>query len=250
MKINTSVLCLAVVGAMLSSVNASTITNLTTFDGTTYTVSDGGAGSLSSHSGSAALVSFIADGVVYSDLTGGTGLSAGSPSTIWEQGGADVGASTAVSDLDLATGTLNPTSGTTFDLSGLSIDASTTFFLFSNGGTPVSSIALRDSGNTTITTDYTGTDFGGPDEVELGGINHSRSGTDLINRVTQGFVFSFDDFTFAAGKTFADVEGFAISSSGADVSDFGIAAIPEPATLGLLGIFGGGILFIRRRCRV
>lgn len=59
--------------------------------------------------------------------------------------------------------------------------------------------------------------------------------------------------TFSA-RTFDNVEavGFIaenVRSSGnfAQVSGFEVAMVPEPATVGLLGICGGGLLFIRRR---
>ncbi|MEI6892813.1 MAG: PEP-CTERM sorting domain-containing protein [Pontiella sp.] len=47
---------------------------------------------------------------------------------------------------------------------------------------------------------------------------------------------------FAAGADTYSYDNFILGDTYTDVG-----AIPEPATLGLLGVFGGGLLFIRRR---
>lgn len=234
--------------AMLSSVNAATITSITTSDGVTTTVSNGEAGSMAGHVGAANLLQFTADGVVYESITAGTGADL-ALTRIWERDGTDPGDNSVVADLNLATGSLNGGNTVIYDLSGLTLDASSTLFLFSNGGSPVNNVTLKDSGGVAISTAYTGTDFGGADEVELGTINHDRDGNALNNRVTQGFTFSAADFTFAAGKSITDAAGFSISSTGADISDFG-SAIPEPSTLGLLGLASVGLFVIRRRSRM
>jgi hypothetical protein len=59
------------------------------------------------------------------------------------------------------------------------------------------------------------------------------------------------DFTIEAGDVlnidFSRNDTTAATYSNVGISAVTIAAIPEPATMGLIGCFGGGLLFIRRR---
>jgi hypothetical protein len=58
---------------------------------------------------------------------------------------------------------------------------------------------------------------------------------------------SFDDIQFA-GFYIDATRGLNVAQgTNGGLRDFSIQAIPEPATLGLIAVFGGGILFIRRR---
>lgn len=58
-------------------------------------------------------------------------------------------------------------------------------------------------------------------------------------------------FTVAAGDTVSFVIGNNTNFGGSESAVFGqLSVIPEPATLGLVAVFGGGILFVRRRLKV
>lgn len=79
--------------------------------------------------------------------------------------------------------------------------------------------------------------------------NPTASGVADIGASVDPATFGAIDFigfhleaTSAANGTIAAHNG-----SNFGVREFSATAIPEPATLGMLGIFGGGILFIRRR---
>lgn len=76
---------------------------------------------------------------------------------------------------------------------------------------------------------------------------------DMVSQVsTHGTVSGFTTYTaqFVATTAtttlrFTDVS--VGSTSGADTLLDNVSAIPEPATLGMVAVFGGGILFIRRK---
>lgn len=103
-----------------------------------------------------------------------------------------------------------------------------------------STVGVRSDANITFALDGVDT-FGmtiGNYAVEvtsLGGgpgvIRHSNSGTDVY---TSGLFYKEDGAISRADRDF----GVAINS------------IPEPATLGLVGIFGAGMMYIRRRLRL
>lgn len=57
--------------------------------------------------------------------------------------------------------------------------------------------------------------------------------------------YSFDVTSDASGNL--DVTYTSVTGSWIGLNGFEIVAVPEPATLGLVAVFGGGILFIRRR---
>ncbi|VGO12811.1 hypothetical protein PDESU_01365 [Pontiella desulfatans] len=73
-------------------------------------------------------------------------------------------------------------------------------------------------------------------------LNINEGGTVIVggNRVSQANAY------FALGKIATDLDGIeAVFDS--DLNQTTIVAIPEPATIGLLAAFGGGLLLIRRR---
>ena len=66
------------------------------------------------------------------------------------------------------------------------------------------------------------------------------------------YTFSYTTVAADIGKTIEGrVRTVDLNKVGGSIQlladDWQVTAIPEPATLGLLGAFGGGILFIRRR---
>jgi len=78
-------------------------------------------------------------------------------------------------------------------------------------------------------------------------LNWSDSGMDLNEYIGTG-TLSFD--TTGGGNVIVSA-GSLLGSGGADLTgtatvDYEYAAIPEPATMGLMGVFAGGIWFVRR----
>ena len=73
-----------------------------------------------------------------------------------------------------------------------------------------------------------------------GTMTFANGGADYTTAL-QGFITAGDILKDGAS---ASVSDFSISFSGSETS---ISVIPEPATLGLVAVFGGGILFIRRK---
>lgn len=60
-------------------------------------------------------------------------------------------------------------------------------------------------------------------------------------------------YTFTTGTTVDDTLEFLWDNNNPSryraINGFAIAAVPEPATLGMVAVFGGGMLFIRRRLK-
>lgn len=63
-------------------------------------------------------------------------------------------------------------------------------------------------------------------------------------RPTGGWVTG--TFTTGAAETTFSIDGWSASGNDPGASAVAIRAIPEPATLGLISIFGGAVLFLRR----
>ncbi|MDF7797947.1 PEP-CTERM sorting domain-containing protein [Pontiellaceae bacterium B1224] len=251
MKKTQSMLCLALVGGMLGSINAAVITSVTALDGEGSAFTTTTTANLNNLTNSV-MQSFVADGTTYTTVPAAvSGASyVGAAEGIMYHPGATVPAlSTALTDLDLGTACLdlrgdNYTPGDHFRFDAAAFTTATTFFLFNNG-TPASGVYLVDTDGNAIT-DTVGTDA----EVQIGGWDYERTnGGNLSNRDVAGVTFAVGDFTFTGGNTIADMVGFQISGGNtADINDAGIAvAIPEPATLGLLVGSAGGLVLIRRR---
>lgn len=56
-----------------------------------------------------------------------------------------------------------------------------------------------------------------------------------------------DSNAYTGGEAFGETAGTVAAQTGDHVFHVDLVAIPEPATMGLLGFFGAGILFVRRR---
>ncbi|MDF7799039.1 PEP-CTERM sorting domain-containing protein [Pontiellaceae bacterium B1224] len=84
--------------------------------------------------------------------------------------------------------------------------------------------------NSTMLLDVNSTDFTSPaGEGDFTGVN------------------ALSSFTIGAGDTISFVVGNAGNFGGSETAVFGqVNVIPEPATLGLIALFGGGMLFVRR----
>lgn len=68
----------------------------------------------------------------------------------------------------------------------------------------------------------------------------STSATDIA---PNGGSYKFDTFEFRG-------DGYDRSWENIDTTLFQVEVIPEPATLGLVGLFGAGMLFFRRHFRI
>jgi hypothetical protein len=263
MKKKISYLAIAATIAAAHSASATVISQVVTSAGET------GATALTN---SAALTSFVAGGTTYNSFIGLTVTDPTPAATIW---GANVSEpasdSAAISDLDLATGGLNNGTDAVYNLAGQTLSASTTIFIFGNGNggvtvdsetgdatgsggtTPFSTVTFVDgdgNGLGTVAGDFFFQDPGTSvvRAPNLLSFNFVRDGNDLNGRTVSGAIFTLADMTFTSGGI-DDIAGFKIASGGSDIQDVGIAMVPEPATLGLIGIVGVG-LFAARRFRV
>ena len=215
----------------------------------------------------AALQSFVSGGVNYTTLIGADGFVSDGGNALGDAEGqlfatgafpvpadATITASTALSDLDLSTGTLDPygTSNVTgveyFDFRSQTITDETVFFLFANA-TPSQAVALVDASGADITNALAGAaDLGG--EAQLNDFNFERTnGGPLNSREVFGNTFAVSEFTFNDGFTVADVAGFRGQGGTFDAQDAGIAiatSVPEPSSA-LLLVGGLGVFLVRRR---
>ena len=217
------------------------------------------------------LLTFSTGTTVYSGLTG-FGLASGTPADTLFTGTAAASASAALSDLNLATGTLNTAS--VYDISGVTSQAAAggTFFIFGNGNgavedpiggsggtTPPNTLTFQDGTGTAIGTVPTDIFFQDPGTnalraPNLATFNFTRgNGNALNNRTISGAVFDVSDITFTGGATIADAVSFSAQSGTFDAQDFGIASIatpisnvPEPSSAIVL-VGGLGAFLVRRR---
>lgn len=234
-------------------------------------VTSGGSTGSTAITTNATLTSFVAGGTAYNSFIGIGVNDPTSPERLWGTDLSDPGSDTAViSDLDLATGALNNGTDAVYDLTGQTLTSGTTIFMFGNGngGVTVDSEtgnATGSGGTTPFATvtfvDGTGSTLGTVAQdffFQDPGVNSVRApnlmsfnltrgnGGTLNGRTVSGAIFSLADITFTTGGI-GDIAGFKISSGSSDIQDVGIAMIPEPATLGLIAVFGGAVLFVRRR---
>lgn len=262
MRKSISYLTITAIIAAAFSASATPITQVAT--------SGGGTGTIDI-TGNATMTSFVAGGTTYNSLIGIGVADPTEPELLWANTLADPGSSSAaVSDLNLGTGSLNNGTDAVYDLTGQTLATSTTIFMFGNGNGSVT--VDSETGNATGsggTTPFSTVTFLDAADGVLGtvpqdfffqdpGVNTVRApnllsfdytrgnGNALNNRTVSGAIFTLADITFTSGGI-GDIAGFRIASASSDINDVGIAAIPEPATLGLITAFGGAILFIRRR---
>ena len=207
------------------------------------------------------LISFVAGGVTYDEFIG-IGVNDPTPAArIWANTISDPGSDTiAVSDTNLATGSLNNTPDAVFDLTGQTLEATTTLYIIGNGNNGAGGINVdpetgdaTGSGGTTPPNTLTfvdadgaalgtiPTDFFFQDPISEGGLNEvrapnlmsfdvARDGDPITGRTVSGAVVTLGDITFTAGGI-SDIAGFTIGSSTADIQDVGIAF---PASGGVL----------------
>ena len=224
---------------------------------TRVNTSAGGTGTVNI-TGDATLTSFIAGDTFYDSFIGLGVNDATPPVRLWGNTISDPGSDTiAVSDLNLGTGTLNNGRDAIFDLTGQTLDATTTIFIFGNGNgsvtvDPDNGNAIESGGTTppSVVTfvDATGAalgtvaaDFWFQDPIADGGANavrapnllsfdFARDDDPLPGRTVSGAVFTLADITFTTGGI-ADIAGFTIFSTSSDVNDVGIAFPGEMMTL-------------------
>lgn len=195
----------------------------------------------------AILSSLTSSGTTYASLSGATSVSiSGTPEYLWGTSATNPGnVATAVSDLNIATGSLNTGTATIFGFN--SVTGSTVFFVFGNyGADQASSVTLVNGSGVNITTGLTLPNTTLSNDLLATTVNRSGGGA-ALNRTIRGYTFSVSEFTFLGGATAADVAGFKVNGTGYDVQDVGIAAIPEPGTLALFGLAAIGWVGVRRR---
>jgi len=192
--------------------------------------------------GNLTLTSITAGSTTYTSLTAPIVTGAGATmitygSSLTQPADAD----TALSDLNLGTGTYNTLNATRYSFS--SINSSTIFFVLMNSNTVPASIFAFNGGTQigSFTPSY-------PTLGSLGSLDLKDSGGGQQNRTLYGFTFGASDFTFTGGFSAANMTGFGTTtnSSATDVQAAGIA-VPEPATWGLLAFSLTTVLVLRRR---
>lgn len=230
-------LAIAATLAPVQSATADTITSAVVSDGAVETTLNTASDDPVYSGGSAVLQSFTAGGVNYDIVSGSDGYVGDVEGVVFPIGGTSPGASVALSDLDLSTGSLDPlgTGGPVaseyHDFRSQTISLDTVFFLFNNG-TPPGSVVLVDNTGTVISNTLNRTALG-PAEV-LHNFAFSRTnGGNLNSRTVAGNIFAVNEFTLNAGVTVADIAGFRGSGSTFDAQDAGIAIAevtepPEP----------------------
>ena len=181
-------------------------------------------------------------------------------------------ATAAISDLNLATGTLNtndPRPNLLYDLTGQTLDADTTIFIFANGignvtvdeetgdavgipdsnnfPTPPNFLTFVDAGGNTlgtVPTDYWFLDPGvnatrAPNLITFDAI---LTTTTPRSRSIAGATFKLSDIIFTSGGI-SDIAGFRHQSESADISDFGIAFPADSTLLGDVNLSGDADFF-------
>ncbi|WP_168433489.1 PEP-CTERM sorting domain-containing protein [Pontiella sulfatireligans] len=151
---------------------------------------------------------------------------------------------------------------TSWDLTANAVGADMTWFASSqsSGGVNLAGIRLEKDSATTarirLFTDLTGTAGGFRNYAysltEAGGANVAIE-FDFDNNTVEYFIDgdskqTFSDFEATQlGTLVFNTDAAWIAGSTVSINEMGLDVIPEPATLGLIVAFGGGILFIRRR---
>lgn len=224
--------------ATVASTNAAVIiSNITT--------SPAFSGTLTSN---ATLLTLTSSGTTYTSLTGPASVTgaSGTAEYIWGTSASNPGSvAAAVSDLNIATGSLNTGTGTIYGFNA--VTNSTVFFVFGNyGADQPGNVTLVNGSGVNITTGLTLPSTTVANDLLSETVNRSAGGATL-NRTVRGYTFSVSEFTFLGGATAADVAGFKVNGTGYDVQDVGIAAIPEPAASFLILVGTLGLAGLRRR---
>lgn len=195
----------------------------------------------------ATLLTLTSSGTTYTSLSAPAAVTgvAGASEYIWGTSASNPGSvAAAVSDLNIATGSLNTGTGAIYGFN--SVTASTVFFAFGNyGADQPGSVVLVNSSGVNITSGLTLPSTTAANDLLTETANRSAGGA-ALTRTIRGYTFGVTEFTFLGGATAADVAGFKINGSGYDVQDVGIAAVPEPATALLFGLSALGFLSVRR----
>ena len=225
----------------------------------TQIVTSGGSTGEVNIEGDATLTSVVANGITYDEFIGIGVSDPTAPVRLFATMISDPGSeAAAVSDANVATGTLNTGSDAVFDLTGQTLDATTTLYIIGNGNggvevdpdtgdainsggtTPPNTLSFVDAAGTiigSIPTDYFFQDPGinavrAPNLIT---VDFARSSGDapLVGRTVSGAIVPLADITFTTGGI-ADVAGFMIASNTSDIQDVGIA-FPAEVTDVLLG---------------
>ena len=262
MKILSSFLSVMVAIASAQLASADTITSVVVSDGNIETTLSAGGPDYSPNGvdgADAFIQSFTSGGITYNTLVAADGFVGDAEGVRFQFMGSDPAPSVsdAVSDLNLATGALEPYENGTeeyFDFSSQTITDDTVFFLF-NSQNATTDIALVNNAGVDITDAILrfdpndGPDLGGT-ELELNELTFDQTVGGPAREPVAGNTFAVSEFTFNAGFSAADVAGFRGSNSLFDAQDAGIAsvgvAIPEPSSAILL-VGGLGAFLVRRR---
>ena len=250
MKILSSFLSVMVAIATAHLASADTITSVVVSDGNTETILTEG-GPDYPDGADAFIQSFTSGGITYNPVVAADGFVGDAEGVRFKFMGSDPAPSVSgsVSDLNLATGAINPYengSNEYFDFSSQTITDDTVFFLF-NSDRATNDIALVDNNGDDITNALTRFGNLGGSELRLNELTFDQTGSNAIRTHVAGNTFAVSEFTFNAGFSAADVAGFRGSLSLFDAQDAGIAvAVPEPSSAILL-VGGLSAFLIRRR---
>ncbi len=186
------------------------------------------------------------DGKIYTSLIGATASNVTGTSNgdrYWAQNGSNPGSdAAALSGLTITNGVANFT-GVTLDLNTTVNAGDDAAFFWIDFGTegPMVFTPLDDNGDAIGSWSFTSSTFGTTfsPTFDLQGVVSSGA--------FGGITFTLDDFTGGTG-TLTGVAGLQVTDNGlSDPAVFGVAVIPEPASLALLGL--GGLCLLGRRRR-
>ena len=133
----------------------------------------------------------------------------------------------------------------TFDVNFYSVTDSTAADYVSTVGASLKTISVA---NTTSPGDTSG--FGYVSLALDGGDIFSLAAGDYAVRITASSAANAWvkwDAENSNGSNYTEGFAYFADSTGAQTLDMGVAVVPEPATIGLVSLMGGGILFIRQR---
>lgn len=257
MKFTNCVRGFAVLGAFAVVPCVATAAPLTSF-----TTAEGVAPGDTNVTGSAVLTSISVGATTYFPLSGAGIIGGSSAETLHANTlSAPASASAAVSDLNIATGTLN--TNALYDISAAT--SSDVIFVIGNGNGSVSSPPSGSGGTTppgtlqffaadgttlvgTLAQDVAFQDPGANTirAANLASFDFTRGNGNALNgRTVSGFVFSLTEISLESGFTVDDIVGVNLNTGFTDVQDIGIAAVPEPASAAWLA--ASGLFLLRRR---